>query len=264
MLLRGLTRDARHWDGFGERLQAAVGATRMVMPDLAGNGLRWREASPTRVEAYVDAVRAQLSQAGLAPPYRVFALSLGAMVALSWAGRHGDELLGAVLVNTSVRSLSPLHHRLRPGAWATLLPLAFAPPASARWEQAVLRLTTRHGDADDDATRALLTRWTAWRLARPVSRANALRQLLAAARFNAPRQAPAVPLLLLASRQDRLVDSRCSARLAAAWGCPSAWHPSAGHDLPLEDADWTLAQVRRWLAEGGNVGKECTASRRVW
>jgi predicted alpha/beta hydrolase family esterase len=56
-----------------------------------------------------------------------------------------------------------------------------------------------------------------------------------------------VPILVLTSVQDELVDTRCSERLAAAWHCDIARHPSAGHDLPLDDAAWVLGQVERWL-----------------
>ena len=47
----------------------------------------------------------------------------------------------------------------------------------------------------------------------------------------------------LLERLDRLVSPRCSQRLAAAWKVPLALHPSAGHDLPLDDPDWLLAQL---------------------
>ena len=55
MLLRGLTRDARHWDGFGERLQAAVGATRMVMPaKRCARNMHRRRTATTPTEALVN------------------------------------------------------------------------------------------------------------------------------------------------------------------------------------------------------------------
>jgi pimeloyl-ACP methyl ester carboxylesterase len=71
--------------------------------------------------------------------------------------------------------------------------------------------------------------------------------LLAAARYRAPRQAPGLPILLLASQHDKLVDSRCSQALAAAWRCPLEMHPTAGHDLPLDDPHWVAQQVLGWM-----------------
>jgi pimeloyl-ACP methyl ester carboxylesterase len=95
--------------------------------------------------------------------------------------------------------------------------------------------------------------------ARPISRANALRQLLSAARFHAPALAPEVPLLVLASRQDALVDPRCSRRVAELWRADFAEHPTAGHDLPLDDGPWVAQQISRWMSlMEGRVGSPST------
>ena len=82
-----------------------------------------------------------------------------------------------------------------------------------------------------------------------MTRRNALRQLLAAMRFRAPRHKPEVPLLILASASDRLVDPRCSQRLAAGWHSTLIMHPDAGHDLPLDDARWVATHIHGWLAQ---------------
>jgi pimeloyl-ACP methyl ester carboxylesterase len=88
--------------------------------------------------------------------------------------------------------------------------------------------------------------WIAIRQSRPVRRSNALRQLIAAARFRAPRTVT-VPTLLLASAGDGLVDGRCSMTIARRWKCALAIHPTAGHDLPLDDGEWVAKQVHDWL-----------------
>ena len=67
-------------------------------------------------------------------------------------------------------------------------------------------------------------------------------------RFHAPVQAPQVPMLVLVSRQDKLVDPACSLRLAQEWQVPVAIHPDAGHDLPFDDAGWVAEQVQKWIA----------------
>ena len=77
--------------------------------------------------------------------------------------------------------------------------------------------------------------------------ANALRQLLAAARFRASTQAPACPVLLLGSEHDGLVNVQCTRAIARRWGSTVALHPDAGHDLPLDDPQWVINQVRQWL-----------------
>jgi len=242
VLLRGLMRDSRHWGDFPQAFRAALPEAPVILLDLPGNGSRYRERSPDRVEAMAGWCRAELLRLGIAPPYRLFAMSLGAMVAVHWASSQPQELEACVLANTSLRGYSPFYRRLRPTAWPLLLRMALGNPGPRTCEEAILRLTSNH----PAQTRSVLDDWTAWRIARPVSRANALRQLAAAIRLQPPQTSPAVPLLLLTGAGDHLVSSRCSQVLARAWDVPVAVHPSAGHDLPLDDASWVLSQLRRW------------------
>jgi pimeloyl-ACP methyl ester carboxylesterase len=80
-----------------------------------------------------------------------------------------------------------------------------------------------------------------------VSRGNVLRQLVAAALYRAPDARPPVPILVLASRGDRLVDAACSVNLARRWNAPIALHPTAGHDLTFDEGPWVASQVQQWL-----------------
>lgn len=246
VLLRGLTREAAHWGEGPQDFPAVFGqalpGARLILLDLPGNGRLHGQRSPGCVQGMVAACRAELARQGVHGPVHVLAMSLGAMVAAEWAHQAPQEIAGCVLINTSVRPFSPVHHRLRPQNWPTLLRHLLLPSTPRELEATVLRLTSNPPPRQTD----VLDRWVAVRRARPVRAANALRQLLAAARYRAPRQPPPVPLLLLASRQDRLVDSRCSAALARAWNCPLAWHPEAGHDLPLDDPAWVTSSVRVW------------------
>jgi pimeloyl-ACP methyl ester carboxylesterase len=243
ILLRGLTREARHWGGFVERLSDDFPGAPVFAPDLPGNGRRCREKSPLRVETMVESLRAQLGAQGVAPPYRLLAMSLGAMVAVDWAARHPDEICGAVLINTSLRPFSPFHHRLKPANYRRLLGLALGAASDLEWECAILELTSRRAGAKA----AVLGDWLAYRRECPVAAANALRQLVAAARYRAPLARPSPPLLVLSSFGDALVDADCSRQLAERWQLDHAVHPSAGHDLPLDDGAWVVSQLRRWL-----------------
>lgn len=240
VLLRGLTREARHWGGFSALLESRIPVGDAVLAlDLPGNGTQWREASPWSVAAMMASAREQLAARALPPPYVLVSLSLGGMVALEWAAVAPGELEACVLVNSSVRGLSPFWQRLQPACYGTLLRSLLAGTAAAR-ERAVYAMTsTRAPDA------ALIAAWVAYAESRPVSAGNALRQLVAAARFRAPARLQ-VPALVLASRGDRLVSPACSRAMALAWGADLREHPSAGHDLPLDDPQWIVEQVARW------------------
>ena len=244
VLLRGLARGSGHWGDFPAVLQQRLGGIRVVTLDLPGNGTLHDQRSPTRIEALAEACRERMRALDAAPPYHLLAVSLGAMVALEWAARAPADVAGCVLVNTSVGGLSPWTRRLRPATMPTLLAVALSCGSARHQEAAILRLTSRN----PQAAAAVVERWAGLRTSEPVARLNAARQLLAAARYRPPARPPAVPLLLLGSRGDALVVPRCSCDIARRWGGDSALHPSAGHDLTLDDGAWVAAQVERWLA----------------
>ena len=243
IFLRGLTREAAHWGRFTAEFQLTLPRARIHTLDLPGNGEHHRQTSPLSVASMVAACREETARRGIETPVCLLAMSLGAMVASEWAHVAPEELTGCVLINTSMRPFSPLHHRLRPANYPEMLRLALRGGSAEAIEAGVLQLTSNQpGELRD-----VIPEWAAVRRQRPVSAGNAARQLIAAARYRAPRQAPGVPLLMLSSEHDQLVDSRCSQAIASAWGCPLVTHPAAGHDLPLDDPRWVADQVRRWL-----------------
>jgi pimeloyl-ACP methyl ester carboxylesterase len=244
LLLRGLMRETAHWGDFPARWRQAMPAARVVTLDLPGNGEFHAMRSATDMAAAVAWCRAELARREIAGPVHVLAMSLGAMVATEWAYRAPQELAGCVLVNTSFRPFCPFYRRMRPRNYPRLLRLVLGAAGPAAWERAILDLTSSRAAE----LAHVLPGWIEVRHLRPVRAANALRQLWAAARYRARQVPPAVPLLLLASERDGLVDARCSRAVARCWGSPLRLHPWAGHDLPLDDADWVIGQVRDWLA----------------
>lgn len=247
ILLRGLTRESGHWGAFVDQFQQVAPDCRLVTLDLPGNGALWTQRSPVQVSDMVEHCRVQMLGWHLAPPWHVLAMSLGAMVAVAWADAYPREVAAQVLINTSLRPFSPFYQRLRPVNYGALLMLALGLGSPLQWERTVLRLTSNRTHPD------VLADWLALRQVHPVSRANAVRQVLAASRFHASAQAPSVPTLLLASENDRLVDVRCSRALAAHWRCPLLLHPTAGHDLPLDDGAWVVAATREFVAARARV-----------
>ena len=243
ILLRGLTREAAHWGDFPAVFQRILPDARILTMDLPGNGQRHLDISPATVAGMVAACRAERVRLGAAGPVHLLAMSLGAMVATEWAHTAPQELAACVLINTSFRPFSPFHHRLLPRNYPVLLRLALARMSPEEAVRAVLGITCNQPDRQP----RLIDRWTQIRQQRPVSTGNALRQLVAAARFHAPLRAPGVPILLLGSEHDRLVSPHCSEAIAKAWGCPLLSHPGAGHDLPQDDPAWVAQRVRDWV-----------------
>lgn len=239
LLLRGLGREQGHWFDFPTRLSERFGLPVSCL-DLPGFGSESGRRVPWSIEGMARDVERRLVHGREHGSLGVIAISLGSMVALALGERRPD-VARLVLINASSR-LSPPWQRLSPKAAAGLVRAALERDVFTR-QLALYQLTTNStgGAVEQWARRAALLERQ-----RPPRAGAVLRQLLAAARFRTPRMQR--PSLVLSSRCDRLVSSECSKRLAEFLHAPHKEHPSAGHDLPLEDPDWVLEQVAEWLS----------------
>lgn len=240
LLIRGLSREQRHWGRFRPMLAGAV--TNPVLSfDFAGCGDLYQQQSPCSISALRQSVRGQLQQASeFNGKVHLVAISLGAMLAVDWAAQYPQEVASLTLINSSARPLSPFYQRLHWRNYAAILRSLFM--SAAEREQLILRLTS----ATVARHQGVVANWQLWQQQRPVSRLNALRQLWAASRFKVP-PAPACPTLLLSSQGDKLVSPQCTAALARYWQVPHIQHAWAGHDLPLDDANWLVTQLAAFI-----------------
>ena len=240
VLLRGWAREARHWDEFPAQLATEFPGARIETPDLPGCGVRRAEESPLHIADYVDSIRGTLAGDVRSAPFHLLGISMGGMIAIEWARRHPGDLAGGTLVNTSALPFAWPHERLRPRNYAAIAGIALHPRDAQRREQTVLGFTSNLRAHDE----RLLAEWTRFTQERPVQPRNVMRQLMAAAAFRAPQEPPPVPWLVLCSAADRMVDPVCSRRLAHAWQAPLREHPTAGHELTVDDGPWVARQVR--------------------
>lgn len=242
VFLRGLIRQHRHWEDFPARFQAAFPDAVILTPDLPGNGDLHDRESPTDIAGMVDSVRKQIASRGVHGPVHVLALSLGAMTAIEWMRQEPAEIERAVLINTSIGGLNGITERLRPENYPGILKSLVFNNREER-ERFILDITTNL--FTDKA--ALAQKWAGYAKEQPTSRMNGLRQLIAAGTYTAPAARPHEHVLVLQSLGDHLVDPVCSTRVAETWRWPMASHPTAGHDLALDDSAWIIAQVKDWL-----------------
>ena len=245
IFLRGLTRETAHWGSFPDEFRQNLPAAQVISLDLPGNGRIYQDTSPLSIGVMVSFCRIELSLRKVKPPYFLLAMSLGAMVATEWSYRFPEEIAGCVLINTSFQAFSPFYRRLRPRNYLALVKLALLTTDPGDVERVILRLTSR--EASKRA--GVIPAWIEARVDRPVTAINALRQLLAALRYSARAAPPATALLILCSEHDGLVHFSCSQAIASSWNCALGLHPSAGHDIPLDDPAWVIERVQRWLLE---------------
>jgi pimeloyl-ACP methyl ester carboxylesterase len=242
VLLRGLGREARHWGEFPDQLVHAIPGSRVLCLDLPGAGEYADVTCPLTIEGITDFVRGRLREKGFfdrASRAHLIALSLGGMVASDWLHRYPDDFKSCVLINTSFKSESPIHHRLTVEALGQLLKALCAGDELER-ERHVLELISNRSEIREEIAKV----WAEIGRTRPMRISNFLRQLWAASRFSPRLTSVPVPLLILGSRADRMVHPSCSQAIARRWGLKVVEHPSAGHDLPLDEGAWVAEKIR--------------------
>jgi pimeloyl-ACP methyl ester carboxylesterase len=257
LLLRGLAREKRHWHQFSGSFAARAGQARVHLLDVAGAGTERSRLPLPSIPWMARDIAQRLSERwgpalesrGSRRRWSVVGLSLGGMIALELCRQLPGHFECAVVVNASSR-LTSAASRFRPVA-ALGLARAAADADLVRREERILALTsrlplaerTRHAQiAAGFAREAPMKPWSAGA------------QLLAAARFRPPpRSEIAARLLFVCSRRDALVNPECTRDLADFYASPLDEHPSAGHDLALDDPEWLCERIWTFAREAESV-----------
>lgn len=232
---RGLIRESGHWNGFIEKFSSRF-PVEVCALDLPGSGKLYQTECPTSIEEMVHILRKDFLNLRGEKNY-LFCISLGAMLGLQWSKMYPD-FSGGVFINSSVKGLNPFYQRLRWQNYGKILSTLFSSDQTYR-EKTILELTSnKHAGSNQ-----IIDAWVRIQKERPVSRANAIRQLRAAISFSPPSELSLSKSLILRGMGDRLVHPSCSEAMAKKWNIPMRSHPEAGHDLTLDAPDWALDQV---------------------
>lgn len=238
-LLRGLIREAKHWGDFPELLAKSQPDARVSTIDIPGAGVYFRSPSPLSVKKMVEGMRrVYLEQKKEGEECIVLAISLGGMIAAQWLKDYPEDFEKAILINTSYGGISKTLDRLKFGA---LLHLLKVPTLKGRAKEAhILRLVSNHKNVFDKT----LNLWEEIQKEQPVSLSNTVRQLAAGGLFRIGNFKPTLPVLILASVQDRMVSVECSRAIAQKWESAIFEHPTAGHDLTADDPQWVVDKIK--------------------
>ena len=241
--VRGLVREAAHWNSFPEQFAKAFPYRKVFCLDLPGNGEHFLSTGPNNIPAMAESLRADFlakKKESPATENYLFTISLGSMVCLDWMHKHPADIQGAVLLNTSLRGFSPFYRRLRPQNYCAILALFFSSNI-LHIEKEILRITSNKTEWHE----CIAHDWEKIHKQRPVSKKSALNQILAAMKFRPPQEQPKAKILALASKADQLVHFSCTAEIEKHWGVETQYHESAGHDLTLDDPAWAIQQIKK-------------------
>lgn len=237
LFLRGLTREIAHWRGlpelFFEKTKIPV-----LSLDLPGAGMFHEMTSPRDLDSYVEFLRQKVSKGD---PLILIGISMGGMIALRWSLLYPDEVCMVFTINSSAKNLSGPLKRFNLKEWRVLLEILLTKTVEKK-EGLILNLTTNKLDAQKKAEIQKI--FVRIQSERPVSVVSSLNQLYVASTFRIT-QRPKVPVTVIYSKGDRLVDSSCSEELIRFLGAKKAVHPDAGHDLPLDDPQWLLSELAK-------------------
>lgn len=242
ILLRGLAREKGHWGPFLDEFVSRFSSDIVLPIDLPGAGEFVDTSCPRNMLEVFQFVRSQvIERADASAKFSVVAISMGGMVAMEWMKHKPEEIQDCVLMNTSLKSLSPIYQRLRWQIWQRFLQIITIQNNRER-ERAIIELLMNNENSRNQA----LPLWAKIASERPITYSNFVNQLMAAARFEGLESKPEVPVLLLNSLGDRFTDPSCSEVLHEKWGWPIHRHPWAGHDLPWDDTNWVLNHIQQW------------------
>lgn len=245
VLIRGLIRSRYHWAGFPERLQQQPWAGRLILPEVAGNGERSSETTPSGVHAMMEDVRQQaLAETGGHKKLTLLAISMGAMIATEWAVCYPDEIEALHLINTSFGRFSKASERMHPTMALKLLRVLATTRGNPAGLEAIILQLTVNGRINPE----ILGDWVNFARQHPMRVRNILTQVWSASRYQGPAAAPVCRTYIYHSWRDRLVSGNCSRHIALAWQKPLHTHPTAGHDLPLEDPDWLIERISQSMS----------------
>jgi pimeloyl-ACP methyl ester carboxylesterase len=234
ILIRGLTRSHFHWFDFKNNLQKEFNLDIVYTPELLGNGELWHQSTPKNIAQCLESLRKQLPL--LNGSVGIIGISLGGMLATEWAVRYPNEVSHLVLINTS-SSQSPFYHRFKPQLYfQALRTILFSSPEKI--EKFILNATS-----NTEHWKSVFEKCIEFQKTHPVQISNFIQQLKLA-RLSHFDQKPNCKVLILTAKKDRLVNFECSLKIAKRWDLKTLIHPTAGHDLPLDDSKWILDQIK--------------------
>ncbi len=239
IFLRGLARETRHWGKFPQLFQEHFPETHHYVLEIPGVGKKHLETAPLDLTRYVDLLRQEWNELKFKHngPWGILAISMGAMIAMTWLKRYPEDFKAAIFINSSAGNLSGIKDRFSIEAMKMVGDLFFKEDYEQR-ESAILNLTTDKILITDE----LIKEYASYSKQYPIKRKNFLAQMFAASRFKVPSTLPFSPIIINGAK-DALASPRCSEILAKHFKVPLYRDQQSGHDLPLDNPQFIIETI---------------------
>ena len=234
VLLRGLTREKRHWGSVPEMLQQRTGR-HVFAPDLPGFGEEEKVIPPHSIRETMEHIRQYQTYD---QKIDLVGLSLGGMVAYEWLRQHPEQINSIVLINSSFGSCSPFYKRLRWQIYRQIVEIALIQVPRER-ERKILEIVANSAERREE----VFINWVKIAQEREWKPVHILKQLAAAALYRPAIEPLKIPGLIISSLGDRLMDPSCPRSMAQQLKIPMVAHPWGGHDLGVDDPQWLVDRL---------------------
>jgi pimeloyl-ACP methyl ester carboxylesterase len=232
VFLRGLTRGTPHWGNFPEIFQKLNPKALVEFLEIPGNGSLNLEKTPIHPKTVIHFLKERSLFCQNKTPFNICGISLGGMIALKWAELYPEDISSVVTINTSLSQFSPIYRRLLLSNYPRIIQ-GLMNGDSMTQEKIILEITSNKFSE----TKKYLPFFAEFSQQHKTSTLNFFKQLLLANNIKIHQHAK-VPLKIICSKNDRLVHFSCSELIANALNGDLIIHPSAGHDLPLDEPEW--------------------------
>lgn len=235
IFLRGLTRAAFHWGDFPAVFRQAHPEFEVEFLEIPGNGVLFESVTPVDPVEIIRQISLQSRFVREGLSFHLCGISLGGMIALKWAELHPEVVESVTVINCSLADLSPFYKRLNPNLYSKILKTLFSKGVLQK-EQVILNITSNKPENYE----RYLERFTDFSKNHRIKRSNFVRQLKLAGNIHVSHLK--APLKVICSEGDRLCSSDCSKAIAKNYNGELIIHPTAGHDLPLDEPEWLSSQ----------------------
>jgi len=239
VLLRGLGREAGHWGESLKMFKKFFPDSQIFTPDLPGAGINHKGKVPLGIKNFIPLIRKQVDLKENENNI-IMGLSLGGMCTMEWIKQYPKDFKGAVIMNSSFGDLSLPWQRMK---LDLLFQMAWAQfHKKEQGEAMMLEIVSNNSTTYPENVKIACDLLKI----RPMKFESLFKQLLSGAFYQMKINEAPTSILALGSSKDKLVSSDCSVSLGKRLNCQVRLHPWAGHELPMDDAEWVCEQVKNW------------------